>query len=317
MNSAAFSELHGIITGYDSRWLRHKIGPNEWRYLDIDDPELTKNLKLPQFKTVYSENSFSYTLNSNNFRCGELANIDITKPIFLVAGCSVTFGTGLPAEHTWGRIIFDKLKLEFPTAQFINLAFPGTSLDFATRMLSCIGDLKHHIDCCVILSPEVSRREFSMDEATVVPFMHLISGVKHNITSVNYALQRYAETLGIDDNNNKYNLNKNLCIIDLIHQAYGCEILIDSWTHVNESKVTIKDWAEEKYKKYFLTDENTYWYKTVESCSLINGIPECTYKGRDGIHDGEFWHRRYANGIFNIVRQSFVKSINSKGKMLL
>ena len=82
MGTAAFSELTCGVTGFDSRWLRHKIGPNEWRYLDMDDPELTENLKLPPFKTLYSENSFSYTLNSNNFRCGEFWHRRYANGIF-------------------------------------------------------------------------------------------------------------------------------------------------------------------------------------------------------------------------------------------
>lgn len=311
-----FSEPDECLNGHCEFWKRENIRNNEWRFVDIDNPIVTKNLNLPKFSTLYTAESFTYDLNRNDFRCGEFADIDISKPIFVVAGCSMTFGTGLPAEDTWGRILFDRLQKEFPTAQFINLAAGGTSLDFAVRTLSSLRDLKRHFDCVVTLMPEISRREFSMEDELVIPFMHLSFENRFTCHSVNHAMKVYAQTLGIDSQNNKYNLNKNLCIIDLMSSHFKFPILLDSWGPAG-AKLQVKDLAEKAYQKLFISSPEILFNREIQSSPSINGLQEHLYKARDGIHPGKIYHQRYADNIYDLVKTQFEKSIRAKGKKLL
>jgi hypothetical protein len=298
-------------------WLANQIGPQEWQFADIDNPRITAELRLPEFRTLYGEKDISYKLNRHNFRCPEFDDLDITKPIFAVGGCSMTFGTGLPIEDTWSYIIYERLKKEFPSTQYVNLAMGGTSLDFSTRILSAFGDKKRYFDCYVNLQPEISRREFSMNGQIIIPFMHIINDERFHDPDVNYALKMYAHTMGIDEANNRYNFNKNVLLLDLMSSYFDFPMLLDSWALVDKTGLSVKDVAEQPFKKYFVCSDSTFFDRPVGSSNLVNGVQEHLYKGRDGIHPGRFHHQRYADGIYDIVRTRFLKSVQLKRKNVL
>src|SRR5574339_449080 len=95
-------------------WSENPIGYNEWQWEGTDKPANFARSKRGEFKTLYDENSFTYKVNSHFFRCPEFTDLDFSKPIFAVGGCSITFGIGVPYEHTWAYLIWQKLKEEFP-----------------------------------------------------------------------------------------------------------------------------------------------------------------------------------------------------------
>lgn len=66
------------------------------------------------------EYSFDYNINSNGYRGDEFNQY---YPL-VVAGCSLTFGIGIPLEGTWGSLLGDMLNLK--TA---NLGIPGRSVE--------------------------------------------------------------------------------------------------------------------------------------------------------------------------------------------
>jgi len=56
---------------------------------------------------------------------------DLTKPYFVVAGCSFTAGTGLDYKNTWPSILGEKLGL-----QHINIALEGSSMEYQYDKIS-------------------------------------------------------------------------------------------------------------------------------------------------------------------------------------
>lgn len=95
-----------------------------------DDAEHMYDLNLKNhseklLSTGISRSDVTYQINSNGFRSNEF----VTGNWLAAVGCSFTFGVGVPVEHTWSRIIADRLGLECA-----NLGKPGGSPDTCFRM---------------------------------------------------------------------------------------------------------------------------------------------------------------------------------------
>ena len=67
--------------------------------------------------------SFDYTVYKHGFR---VLPEDSTKPIILFAGCSMTFGIGLPVEDTWADMVAKELGYD---TQYLNISIPGSGPD--------------------------------------------------------------------------------------------------------------------------------------------------------------------------------------------
>jgi hypothetical protein len=71
----------------------------------------------------YNKETF-YSLNSHGLRSDEFKKKHSGKHI-LFAGCSVTFGEGLPLEKTWSKKVYDKISSLEKTSGYFNVAVPG------------------------------------------------------------------------------------------------------------------------------------------------------------------------------------------------
>jgi hypothetical protein len=71
----------------------------------------------------YNKETF-YSLNSHGLRSDEFKKKHSGKHI-LFAGCSVTFGEGLPLEKTWPKKLYDKISSLETTSGYFNVAAPG------------------------------------------------------------------------------------------------------------------------------------------------------------------------------------------------
>lgn len=66
---------------------------------------------------------FDYEIKEHGFR---VTPADPTKPIIVFAGCSMTFGIGLPVEDTWCHLVAKELGYE---NQYLNMGIPGSGPD--------------------------------------------------------------------------------------------------------------------------------------------------------------------------------------------
>jgi hypothetical protein len=67
-----------------------------------------------------------YQINSHGLRCDELSDTHDGKHI-VFAGCSVTFGEGLPLEHTWAYKTYKKISENEKVSGYYNIAQSGSS----------------------------------------------------------------------------------------------------------------------------------------------------------------------------------------------
>lgn len=115
--------------------------------LDIDKPSRymydldNKTHTLTQNNSVYyltsseaawinkdlHDKQIEYRLNNNGHRCDDFKEDREHRPLFLFAGCSTTFGQGIPLELSWPKILFNKINNSGSADNFYSISFPGGS----------------------------------------------------------------------------------------------------------------------------------------------------------------------------------------------
>jgi hypothetical protein len=98
----------------------------KYDYLSIsDDIDTTFTFRHNSVRD-YSLSEVSYKLNSFGFRSDEFtANHNEDHVLFI--GCSVTYGTGVPLEKMWSKLLYDKLRETRPLSGYFNLSYPGAA----------------------------------------------------------------------------------------------------------------------------------------------------------------------------------------------
>lgn len=140
-------------------------------------------------KNLYDENSFSYDLNEEYFRCDDFEYLkNSPNPKLVVFGCSFTFGIGLPEEEIWPTVLAKKLSEQCgETVEIVNLSIPGGSHRHIDILSNYI-DMFDPTYLCVLMPPE--HRGIVIDDNG-----HLRSSYIHDDTNdpfsklfVNYAV---------------------------------------------------------------------------------------------------------------------------------
>ena len=115
-NPPEIDPSHGKIDGDVVIYLGSRVDPSD--------------LKEYSCMSQYGENKIYYKLNTHGHRCEEFLPLDKNKTNILFAGCSVTFGEGLPEKYTWDNHLYNKLKDNYENiGPFNSLGYPGQGSD--------------------------------------------------------------------------------------------------------------------------------------------------------------------------------------------
>ena len=98
-----------------------------------------------------------FRLNSNGLRSDEFTAEHKDKMHVLFAGCSNTFGDGLPLEFIWPKKVYDSISKEFQTSGYFNIAYPGASTLFITMQILKYADQYGAPDLLFVMLPDADR----------------------------------------------------------------------------------------------------------------------------------------------------------------
>lgn len=99
---------------------------SRYEYVSIDK-EIDAPLPFKQGqKRVDHISGVEYILNSLGFRSDEFTDNHNGEHI-LFMGCSVTYGTGVPLEQTWSKLLYNKMSESRKLSGYFNLSFPGAA----------------------------------------------------------------------------------------------------------------------------------------------------------------------------------------------
>lgn len=110
-------DLVGDSDFYDYNRLKHVVPPIPRMLAEL------KNLRKLGLEHTYD--SF-YTLNSNGLRSDEFISDHNGKHI-LFAGCSNTYGQGIPAELVWANKLYKKISETEKVSGYFNIGFIGAT----------------------------------------------------------------------------------------------------------------------------------------------------------------------------------------------
>ena len=81
-------------------------------------------------KIVVDGPDFLYKLNQDGFRSKDFLEFDKDKNNILFAGCSITFGQGLPEDLVWPQALISRLESNNPKEIFdsYNIGLPGVGI---------------------------------------------------------------------------------------------------------------------------------------------------------------------------------------------
>ncbi len=138
-------ELFKSIKEYESSWIgpgtsqfyegvassfpANMVNPKTIEFYDEDGYYITDN--IGDFREIDKEISFNYKINYNGFRSQHFKKLDSNKINILTAGCSHSFGYGLPEELRWQSFL--KNNLNNNNLDFYDLSAPGGSIRLIIR----------------------------------------------------------------------------------------------------------------------------------------------------------------------------------------
>jgi hypothetical protein len=170
---------------------------------------------------------FTYTVNSNNFRNEHFSKLSEKEYNVLALGCSYAFGSGLPEEFSWPRILESYIKNKKENTKVINLGSPGLGVDsLINNLISFIS--KYGIpDAIFALLPDMNRHViFHPRDNSFIQYAPTTKNIedKKSDPYIFSKVRSYAFEDRIYSSVNQIRMLEELC------KAYGIKLFWNSWS---------------------------------------------------------------------------------------
>jgi hypothetical protein len=264
-------------TFYRSKFLNKTL---QWHQSDRHDQYRTDNVFGPN---LYKPDSFSYSFNTNGFRCDEFSLASELPIVFL--GCSFTEGEGLPVEATWAYRLLTYIRARTrKTIPYWNLSISGGSIDMnAASLANYIDVLKPTY--IFYLRPPWTRRAVLVADQHLQHWIPSFKSPHQNAWSIP---ECFNETL-THEHFAIQQADRSLTIIDLLAEKYNTKVYHFPWQH-GGSEDTIQP-SIDRLKNF--TALKTLW-------------PMNADLARDSLHPGPKTHKLVASQLWeNELRDLF------------
>lgn len=234
---------------------------------------------------------FNYRLNNFHFRSDHFQQLDTNKTNILYAGCSFTFGEGLPEELTWSYMLSNKIsKLYGKEVQSYNLGYMGHSIDLNIKNIYSFINMFGIPDYIFICFPPISRHNIFSNKSQE----YMVGIVSDRWKTEDPKLSGSEVDVQLEYNNN-YQYENNIYTHSLLIR------LLENFCLLNNIKLIWTNWHLEdnflfknlNFNNYIETDIDYFNTKTIKN---INNLPYWSI-GQDGAHPGSSWSE-YLSNIF-------------------
>jgi hypothetical protein len=258
--------------------------------------------------SIIEDNRISYVSNSYGHRSDEFQRLDKDKVNILFAGCSQTFGLGLPVEETWPSILYKWMKENHSDIDFgpyQALSFTGGSIEKIVQNIFKYCHLFGNPNIIYFLAPDIDRQigygllEYpgakAINDVNFIDHVNmrtvtkeeLGSGKVEQVMSAEASILRSVSTL---------RMLEIFCIsnnIELIWNTWGPE---DDLYRMIDFKKFRSD-----------TELSEKMFYALEEKEML--LPKSKYenKARDLMHDGYAVQRYFANKMYSWYIELFVK----------
>jgi len=279
-------------------------------------------------KHNYNKNDFTYKFNSLGFRipsCNYPLKFDDAYgyPTFMVAGCSVTEGVGLPEDHIWHSYLIEKFiqnnDTRRPIAK-INLGKAGTGIDAMVRYIYIsIEKYGARPDLIYLLLPVITREEVIVDddmaETTPILFKSLLNAPRHMYSKNQAKLIEMKYDIMVNNFREVYhNTFKSLLFLKYYLESKKIPWFFSSWSN---------DFTERGIKAYLPSIDvaDIKIPKALDQHHVDIDFSACPDEGvyhmaRDGMHWGSIFHNTFSNKAYDIIiNTSMFSEVRSKWKI--
>ena len=146
-----------LLPGFFVNHMVHIAERDGYSYKNSDDYTLVKYMDEADKKGYDSGEVFEYRLNRDYFRNSHFQELSKNTHNVLAAGCSFTFGHGLPEEYTWPNIFKSMAKKDQKDINVINLGSPGVGISSVINNVMSFIHKYGKPDSIVALLPSISR----------------------------------------------------------------------------------------------------------------------------------------------------------------
>jgi len=285
---------------------KSKIDTHATRFKSLDEDEIKYHIDEDGYiiahaaknEIIYDEEVyFDYKINSSGYRGKHFKKLNLENINILYAGCSFTYGEGLPEDLTWPYLLSEKIKNTYPSkeVEYFNLSQPGAGPHQIVRL--CFEYFKEygHPDYLFLMLPDVLRGlawvESKKNYETIIPDIRDIG--------VGTFYRKYFKSLVPE---NFWVLSLDLInMLEQYCENAGINLVWDSWHDLSM-------WKEINYKferKELLHDlVNPKAFKSNQDFKMpenINNLPywECA---RDGAHPGSAWSLYQAQSYYDNIK---------------
>lgn len=255
---------------YDIDPSTHYFSPNEEYYLTY--PEKHDFLIKPDKEVVYSLNNFAH-------RSEDFVPIDKNKTNILFAGCSSTFGEGIPENTRWSNIVHSQFENVGPLQV---LGYPGAGADRLISNIFKYFNVFGNPDYVFIMFADFSRHiQFSTDPE---------NEIFKNVLMYDY------ETSEISNNKNLESLlfqfQNYYRLLEVYCNSHGIKLYASTWdglTQEQAQKIGFRSFEPINFNN--VADH----FLKIDKESL-RGLNKKTYfRARDGHHPGTIVNSFVAN----------------------
>jgi hypothetical protein len=265
-------------------------GGSEHIFCATDEPRFWSNHDLKEHPNLALERSktYSYKYNSQRFRCDEFTTTSELPIVFL--GCSHTSGVGLEIQDVWSNVLLNKIKdYTGKKIPFWNLATAGSSID---RQAMLLEKHIHKLNPKLIFFsvPGMYRREIILEDA-VVDYVPNWQEYAEYSDSLQRKLTK-ADPTFMDEGYAAFESYKNL-------------MLINTLARFKESKIHYHIGIENQENTWSNNPDCNIIQTICDRLSNFNNL-DITFNhqdvARDGMHLGKISHRRFAENVFEKIK---------------
>jgi len=235
---------------------------------------------------------FQYRINKNSFRSDHFNILNNENLNILVAGCSYTFGEGLPEEYIWPTLLKNKIqKNSNKKVQMYNLGFMGNShINIISLVKSFIveyGKPDYLFVCFPDFTRDVIYDKYENRYKNVITLKRYIENKQHYKSEFEYVKNFVYE-------NNIYRIINLIHLLEMLCEFAGIKLIWSAWNNPDAEiyrQSKFKNFLEIDGFMYPIIDENLPNGEEAIRLADLENTNNWPYwkKARDMNHPGSRW----------------------------